>query len=146
VAASLPGREGPTVVLAADTEVVLDGRVCGKPSDDADAARTLRALSGREHHVVTAMHAVRIDAERQEAPEIATTRVTFRELDDATIRWYVATGEPADKAGAYAIQGRGAVLVARIEGSWTNVVGLPLERLPALLEAVGVSGVPPLRT
>ena len=133
---------GPTVVIGADTEVVLAGEVLGKPHDAEDAARILHALSGREHRVLTALHAARVD-EPGEAADLACTRVWFRDLDPATIAWYVATGEPMDKAGAYGIQERGALLVDRILGSWSNVVGLPLERLPALLAAVRLPGLPP---
>ena len=128
--AAAVARHDGEVVLAADTTVELDGTILGKPSDDADAARMLRALSGRTHRVhsgvsvVTATGATTIDV---------TTSVTFVELDDEAIAWYVATAEPWDKAGAYAIQGAGAAIVARVAGSVTNVIGLPLAETLTLL-------------
>jgi septum formation protein len=134
-AAGTDRGEGDEVVLAADTEVVLDGTVLGKPVDDADAAAMLRRLNGRTHEVVTGL-AVR----RGEIARLATvtTAVTFRHLTDDEIAWYVATGEPSGKAGAYALQGAGAVLVASIAGSDTNVIGLPLAETVALLREVGL--------
>jgi len=132
VAASHPGRP----VLGADTTVVVDGQVMGKPYDAADAARMLGQLSGRSHLVLTGVCLIgpagetRIDA--------AVTTVEFRALQAAEIGEYVDSGEPMDKAGAYGIQGKGALLVASIDGSWSNVVGLPLEILPGLLESIGV--------
>jgi septum formation protein len=124
------------VVLAADTEVVVDGATLGKPRDRDDAAAMLQRLSGRTHQVLTGI-AVRRGT--QQASTVVRTDVTFRELSEPEIAWYVATGEPDDKAGAYAIQGAGAVLVERIEGSDTNVVGLPLSATVALLGEVGVT-------
>ena len=118
------------VVIAADTTVEVDGTMFGKPADALDAARMLRAMSGRIHHVHTGL-AVSNGAVVVE--RLVTTAVTFVSLDDAAIDWYVGTGEPDDKAGAYAIQGAGAALVARVDGSVTNVIGLPLaETLDAL--------------
>lgn len=122
-------------VLAADTAVVQDGRVFGKPADEGDCVAILSALAGRTHEVLTgiallyggAMHAAQ-----------SATRVTFRPIGEAECRRYWATGEPAGKAGAYAIQGRGAVFVARIEGSHSAVMGLPLFETAALLDAAGV--------
>lgn len=128
------GRGDDEVVLAADTEVVLDGRSLGKPRDRGDAVAMLSALSERTHEVVTGVAVRR--GERTHTTRV-TTRVTFRALDDADIAWYVATGEPDGKAGGYAIQGAGAVLVAGIEGSDTNVIGLPLPATVALLRRVG---------
>jgi septum formation protein len=125
------------VVLAADTTVILDGRPLGKPRDAQDATDMLRQLRGREHVVVTAV-AVR-DAQGAVTETAVHTRVTFAEISDQAIDWYVATGEPLDKAGAYGIQGRAAAFVQRIEGSWTNVVGLPLAQTCVLLRAAGVS-------
>jgi septum formation protein len=134
-AAGADRGEGDEVVLAADTEVVLDGRVLGKPVDDADAAAMLRRLNGRTHEVVTGL-AVR----RGEIARLATvtTEVTFRHLTDDEIAWYVATGEPSGKAGGYALQGAGAALVASIAGSDTNVIGLPLAETVTLLREVGL--------
>jgi septum formation protein len=137
VAGRLRGRERPAVVLGADTAVVLHGRLLGKPRDPVHAAELLRRLSGRSHTVLTAVFVVRTDDGRQ-ARAVEATRVRFRDYDEATVRWYVRSGEPMDKAGAYGIQGRGALLARRIEGSWSNVVGLPLERLPELFRAVGL--------
>jgi septum formation protein len=116
---------GPAdVVLGADTVVVIDGRILGKPRDEGDALRMLEALSGREHIVLTGICLRR-------APEtildIAETRVWFLPLTQRELHEYVATGEPMDKAGAYAIQGLASKFVRRIEGSYTNVVGLPIE-------------------
>jgi septum formation protein len=113
------------LVLAADTDVVLDGRTLGKPEDAADAAAMLRALSGREHQVLTGTCVLDQSSGRART-WLAETRVWFRDLDDAEIDGYIATGEPLDKAGSYACQGIGAFLIARVEGSYTNVVGLPL--------------------
>ena len=126
----LESVSGDAVVLGADTEVVVDDRILGKPADDADAMRMLRRLSGRVHDVLTA---VVICAHRREWSEVATTRVYFAELSDADMLSYVASGEPMGKAGAYAIQGRGARYIDRIEGSWSNVVGLPLHLVHRLL-------------
>jgi len=142
--ASRPGAAEAPVVLAADTVVVLDGEVLGKPMGADDAARMLVALSGREHRVLTGV-CVRSGSGGREAAAAAATRVRFRAYGPDTVRWYVATGEPMDKAGAYGIQGKGALLVASIDGSWSNVVGLPLEILPGLLESIGVDVLSLLR-
>ena len=117
-------------VLGVDTAVVLDGRAFGKPRDAAEAEGFLRILSGRDHEVMSGI-AVR-DA-GDERSEVAVTRVRFRELDERTIDWYLSRGEWGDCAGGYAIQGRGAALVERIEGDYWNVVGLPV---PVLLGLV----------
>ena len=124
----------PRPMLAADTEVILDGTVFGKPSDDADAQRMLAALSGRTHEVVTAVY---LKWEQLIEGVVSTSTVTFRRLDDAEIARYCATGEPRDKAGAYAIQGRAAVFVERLEGSYSGVMGLPLFETAALLTRIG---------
>lgn len=124
------------LVLAADTIVDRDGVVFAKPRDEDDARRMLRALSGREHLVHTGV-AVRDDG--AVSVEVVTTHVHFLPIDEATIDRYVATGEPADKAGAYAVQGRGGAFVDRIDGSPSNVVGLPLATVAVLLGVVGVS-------
>lgn len=125
----------PRPVLGADTEVVLDGIIFGKPRDAADAARMLTRLSGRTHHVTSA---VAVSHEGEVIAEIATSAVSFRELAPDEIDRYVATGEPADKAGAYAIQGRAAAFVTRLEGSYTGVMGLPLYETAGLLARIGV--------
>lgn len=111
------------VILAADTAVVLDGRMLGKPRDEAGAREMLRALSGREHEVVTGFAIV--GKERCHSAAV-TTRVRFRTLSEHEINAYVATGEPMDKAGAYGIQSGAAHFVRAVEGSYTNVVGLPM--------------------
>jgi len=118
-------------VLSADTTVVFDGQIVGKPVDAEDAARILRTLSGREHQVLTA---VAVALREQIEAQISVSSVLFRELSDAEIRSYVATGEPLDKAGAYAIQGRGGVLVTRMIGSYSGIMGLPLAETVELLQ------------
>jgi len=120
-------------VIAADTIVELDGELLGKPVDDTDARRMLQRLSGRTHHVHTGV-AVRTD-ERLET-DVVTTAVRFAALRPGVLDWYLATGEPFDKAGAYAIQGAGAVLVEGVRGSVSNVVGLPLTAVVTLLQRV----------
>ena len=121
-------------VLGADTEVVLDGTIFGKPKDAADAARMLALLSGRTHQVLTA---VAFCWDQQIVAEISTSNVTFRALKADEIDRYIATGEPFDKAGAYAIQGRAASFVSRIEGSYSGVMGLPLYETAAALAGIG---------
>ena len=128
---------GPAIVLGADTEVVLDGRYLGKPNDAADAARMLRALSGRTHEVVTGLALVEAPSGRAETTAV-TTRVTMIDASDKDIAAYVATGEPLDKAGAYAVQGLGGHLVTRVDGCVTNVIGLPVETTRRLLERWGL--------
>lgn len=121
------------LVLAADTVVVLDGEILGKPPSAEAARATLRRLSGRTHTVVTGL-ALRFEGRQTTSHE--TTRVTFADLSDAEITAYVATGSPLDKAGAYGIQDdAGALLVARIDGDYSNVVGLPLRKLYETLRA-----------
>jgi septum formation protein len=124
----------PRPVLSADTEVVLDGVIFGKPNDAADAARMLTALSNRSHHVLTA---VAFCWEQQIVAEISTSTVTFRARKPDEIDRDVATGEPFDKAGAYAVQGRAASFVSRIEGSYSGIMGLPLYETAAALAAIG---------
>jgi septum formation protein len=120
-------------VLAADTIVEVDGEILGKPLDAADARRMLGRLSGRSHHVHTGV-AVR-SGERVEV-DVATTMVRLVALTDAAVEWYLATGEPFDKAGAYAVQGAGGVFVEAIRGSVSNVVGLPLATAASLLSHI----------
>ncbi len=112
------------LTLGADTTVVINGEIAGKPVDDEDARRMLRALNGQWHEVLTGVTLARAD---RILSDVASTRVKFAEMSDAEIDWYVATGEPMDKAGAYAIQGHAALFVERIEGSYSNVVGLPVQ-------------------
>lgn len=123
------------VVLGSDTEVVLDGEVFGKPADAAQAAAMLRRLSGRTHAVVSAVWGV--SATRAQC-ELCVSRVRFATLEEAAIAAYVATGEPFGKAGAYAIQGRGAVLVEHLDGSYSGVMGLPLFETARLLRGFGL--------
>lgn len=122
-------------VLAADTAVVLGERVLGKPVDRADAEAMLGALAGRTHQVITAV--ALLGPAREELFSV-TTAVRFRPLRTAQVRWYVGLDEPYDKAGAYAIQGQGAFLVEAIDGSYTNVVGLPMAEVANHLEAAGL--------
>ncbi|HSP02122.1 MAG TPA: Maf family protein [Acidimicrobiales bacterium] len=127
------------LVVAADTEVVLRDAVLGKPADADAAAAMLRSLSGRAHRVVTGVHVV---CGEREAAAVEETIVHVRELTDAEIDAYVATGEPFGKAGAYAIQGAGGMFVERIEGSDSNVIGLPLATVVRLAGDVGVTILP----
>ncbi len=124
----------PRPVLGADTEVVLDGSIFGKPKDAADAARMLAMLSHRTHQVLTA---VALCWDQQIVAEIVTSSVTLRELRSDEIERYVASGEPFDKAGAYAVQGRAASFVSRIEGSYSGVMGLPLYETAQALAGLG---------
>lgn len=123
-------------VLGADTIVVIEVEVLGKPNDAGDAARMLRRLSGREHVVTTAVSLVLPDSRAE--TRSSTTKVFFRALSEEEIQRYVATGEPMDKAGAYAIQGGAAQFADRIEGDYSNVVGLPI---PLVLELLRESGL-----
>lgn len=123
-----PPRGGTALIVAADTIVVIDGRILGKPRDDAEARAFVALLSGRTHEVITAV-AVRACPEEAIDAGAVTARVTFAPLTEAAIAWYAATGEGRDKAGAYALQGKGALFIDRIDGSYTNVIGLPLEWL-----------------
>jgi septum formation protein len=125
----------PQVVVGADTTVTLDNHILGKPSDPSDAARMLRLLSGRTHRVITGVAVVTADS-TEVAAEV--TAVRFLTLSEEEIAAYVATGEPMDKAGAYAIQGRAARWIPRIEGCYFNVVGLPLALVATLLESSGI--------
>jgi len=117
----------PHPIVGADTAVVIDGAVLGKPGDDEDARRMIERLAGREHEVLTGYCVILPDGREREGVE--ATRVWFSPLSSAEIAAYVASGEPRDKAGAYAIQGQAARFIPRIEGSYSNVVGLPLAAL-----------------
>jgi len=132
-AAAVAADEGD-VVVAADTTVACDGEILGKPVDPADARRMLLLLSDRTHDVHTGV-AVRTGG--RTATRVVTTFVTMVPIGEADIAWYVGTGEPLDKAGAYALQGSGGLLVRSVEGSSSNVVGLPLAELAELLAASG---------
>lgn len=132
------GQVPEGLVIAADTIVVVDEMVLGKPATTEEARRMLRLLSGRTHVVITGVVVREVQTGRT-ASRAAKTLVTFRPLSSEEIDRYVATGEPMDKAGAYGIQGRGALLVERIEGCYFNVVGLPLVMLGELLQLWGVT-------
>ncbi len=121
------------IVIAADTLVVLGDELLGKPTDATHARSMLTQLSGREHRVVTGFC---VASGEKRCHGAVTTHVTFRTLTPAEISLYVASGEPFDKAGAYAIQGMGGALIERVEGSYTNIVGLPLAEVLAAIEAV----------
>lgn len=129
-AAAVAPRYPERVVLAADTTVVVDSTVLGKPRDPDDAAGMLRRLSGRAHDVLTGVAVRRGGAS---ASAVEQTSVHLADLDEALIGWYVATGEPSDKAGAYGVQGIASRFVTRVEGSYSNVVGLPLALVDRLL-------------
>jgi septum formation protein len=131
-------RNSGNPVLAADTVVVAGGRVLGKPADRADAETMLKSLSGAVHDVHTAVVLRTTD---RELSDVVTTRVRVLPLSDDEIAWYISTGEPYGKAGAYAIQGRAARFIDRIEGSWSNVVGLPIATVYRLLQESGVRGI-----
>ena len=132
VAKRYPGR----VVLGADTVVFQDGAVYGKPKDAEDARNMLKSFAGRRHDVVTGVAIVAKDGTCY--TDATETKVFFNDLTDDEIAAYIATGEPMDKAGAYAVQGRAAAFIPRIEGSFSNVVGLPLAEVSALLKEAGV--------
>lgn len=131
--ASVPDSTDSLVVLGADTTVVVEGEILGKPEDSADAARILRRLSGRTHHVITGVSLVS-DVATETAAEI--TGVTFVTLSEAEIEAYIASGEPMDKAGAYGIQGQAARWIPRIQGCYFNVVGLPLALVANMFEGM----------
>ena len=135
-ASAVATRDPDLVTIGADTVVVINRTVLGKPADGDEAARMLGLLSGREHLVITAVAVSRGKKLRSAIEEV---RVRFRRLRDDEIQAYIATGEPMDKAGAYGIQGFGATIVERIEGDYFAVMGLPLVRLVGLLRDVGVN-------
>lgn len=140
VADSLPGDERPTLVIGADTVVVLDGKLLGKPADAAEATRMLAALAGRVHQVHSGLAIVWANgADREERVIVNTTHVTMRAYTGIEIAAYVATGDPQDKAGAYAIQHRGFDPVAGLDGCPSGVMGLPLADLLTLLAHFGVA-------
>ncbi|MCI0525204.1 MAG: Maf family protein [Acidobacteria bacterium] len=122
------------LALGADTIVVVNGEIAGKPTDAEDATRMLRALSGQWHEVLTGVTLTRAG---RTLSDVASTRVKFAELTEAEIHWYVSTGEPMDKAGAYAIQGHASLFAERIEGSYSNVVGLPVQLVYRLAGDMG---------
>ncbi|BDG61511.1 Maf family protein [Caldinitratiruptor microaerophilus] len=136
-AEAVAAREPDALVLGADTIVVLDGAVLGKPRDEAEAVRMLERLQGRSHVVITGVALVAPGGRKRVEHE--ETTVWMRPLTRAQVEWYVRSGEPLDKAGAYAVQGLGALLVERIFGCYYNVVGLPLGRVARLLEEFGLT-------
>lgn len=140
-AAVAKAEQGDGWVLAADTSVVVDGEILGKPLEDQngdDARRMLRLLSGREHEVLTGIALLESrGSETREATHVETSRVRMAALSEEEIAWYAATGEPRDKAGAYAIQGLGALFVEAVAGNYSNVVGLPIPAVYRLFAALG---------
>jgi septum formation protein len=135
-ARAVSARVTDRIILAADTTVVVDEMMLAKPEDDADAKRMLRMLSGRTHAVLTAVAVVRGPERSAPLVEVERTEVEFAPLSEFEIDWYVATGEPRDKAGAYAIQGYASRFVTRIDGSYSNVVGLPVALVYEILKGV----------
>lgn len=127
-------RKPGNLILAADTTVVIGGQILGKPADDEDARIMLKSLSGRVHDVLTG---VVLRENGREWTAVARTEVRFLPLSDSEITWYIASGEPRDKAGAYAIQGRASRFIDRIDGSYSNVVGLPVATVCDLLRQAG---------
>ena len=134
-ARAVAAREPECLVLAADTTVVIDGAMLGKPLDDDDAKRMLCRLSGRTHEVLTAVAVCGVGM-AELLVEVERTEVEFAPLTEFEIDWYVATGEPRDKAGAYAIQGYASRFVTRIDGSYSNVVGLPIALVYQMLKGL----------
>jgi septum formation protein len=142
-ASAVAAAEPDVPVLAADTAVVVDGHILGKPTDALDAAHMLRQLSGRRHEVMTGVCLLtRLgearSADRAPRVSVSTTGVWFAVLDPDEVAWYVATGEPMDKAGGYAIQGYASRFVTAIEGSYSNVVGLPVDLVYRLCSEAGI--------
>jgi nucleoside triphosphate pyrophosphatase len=137
-AAQVATRHPGAIVIGADTVVALERRIFGKPADTAEACEMLQALSGRAHRVVTGLALLDTRPPGRQLLAAERTRVLFRALAPEEIAAYAATGEPMDKAGAYAIQGYGAPLIQAIQGDYPNVVGLPLTRLALMLREVGV--------
>ena len=117
---------GKGLVLGADTVVVIEGQILGQPKDEEDARRMLRLLNGKWHEVLTGVALVRAGETKKTLVDHQSTRVRFCEMSDEEINWYVSTGEPNDKAGAYAIQGKGGIFIEQIEGDYFNIVGLPI--------------------
>ena len=143
-AAAISKTTPDAVVLAADTLVTIDGEVLGKPGDFEAAIEMLRRLSGRAHEVWTAVRICHPDTNKSESFH-ELSRVYFRQLDESAIRAYLAKIDPLDKAGGYAAQGCGREIIERIEGSYTNVVGLPMERTQRALRGFGVIATSPTR-
>jgi septum formation protein len=142
-AASVAQHQPEAVVLGADTTVTINGLILAKPQSLDDARQMLNRLCGREHQILTGVAVVTggiaAEFDDRSAQALVASRVLMRHFTAATIEWYLATGEPMDKAGAYAVQGLGGALVERVEGSYTNAVGLPLAETLALLRRFGIS-------
>lgn len=137
-AEAVAGRFSTVLVLAADTTVVVDDHVLGQPTDDEDARRMLKLLNGRWHEVLTGVALLRAGEDEPAVSDYECTRVKFSEMSYDEIEWYVATGEPRGKAGAYGIQGRAAILIEEIQGDYFNIVGLPLRLVYELAKKIGV--------
>ena len=134
-AAKIAAMHPDDVIVSADTIVVIDGKILGKPKDEQDAARMLRLLSGRTHTVYTGLT---VHADGESKTQVVGTDVTFRELTDAEIAAYIKTKEPMDKAGAYGIQGYGSMFVSHLDGDYFCVMGLPVCTLAGMLRSAGV--------
>ena len=134
-AAAVARSRSEGLVLGADTVVVIEGTVLGKPRDDDDAVRMLRMLRGRWHEVLTGVALIRAGTDRSMTGQ-QTTRVKFSELTDEEIGWYVASGEPLDKAGAYAVQGMAGLLIEEVQGEYFNIVGLPIRLVYELAQKI----------
>jgi septum formation protein len=135
-AAAASRVESGRLVLGADTTVVTEGQILGQPRDADDAKRMLRLLSGKGHEVLTGVALVRVGEEGQCVVDHQSTRVRFSRLSGAEIDWYIATGEPMGKAGAYAVQGRGALFIEEIQGDYFNIVGLPIRLVYEMLQRI----------
>lgn len=141
-AADVAARRPEAWVIGADTTVFINDEILEKPSDQADAARMLRMISGKEHTVFTAITLLGSAGKHRDS-RVVSTRVTMISLTDEEISWYVSTGEPMDKAGAYAVQGVGAMFISSIHGNYTNVVGLPLSVLFDMMRQAGIDPLKP---
>jgi septum formation protein len=135
-ATAVAARLEAGLVLGADTTVVIDDQILGQPLDEDDARRMLKSLSGRWHEVLTAVALIRVGHKSDPALAVETTRVRFAAISDAEIDWYVSTGEPLDKAGAYGIQEKAALFVEEIQGDYFNVMGLPIRLVYELARQV----------
>ena len=135
-AEAVAARLSSGLILAADTTVVVDKHVLGQPADDEEARRMLKLLNGRWHEVLTGVSFLRSGVGARVVSDYECTRVKFAEMSDEEIDWYVVTGEPRGKAGAYGIQGRAAILIEEIQGDYFNIVGLPLRLVYELVRKV----------
>ncbi len=140
-AETVAAKTSAPLVLGADTVVVLGDEIMGQPRDDEDARRMLRLLSGQWHEVLTGVALIRAGTPSEVLVDFATTRVLFASMSAAEIDWYVSSGEPRGKAGAYGIQGRAALFIEKIEGEYFNVVGLPVRLVFELLGRMDLFGV-----